>query len=101
MASHNVLLLGGSGRIAQLLTPLLLQRSWNVTSVIRNPDQVADLQKLGENQRGKLTVLVRSVEDIKSEEQAKSLIDEVKANYVVWSAGAGGKGPPERVWAIR
>lgn len=85
--SNHVLLLGGSGKIAQLLTPLLLQRSWNVTSIIRNPDQVANLQKLGESQSGKLNVLVRSLEDVKSEAQAKTLIDEVKPNYVVWSAG--------------
>ncbi|KAI1502488.1 NAD dependent epimerase/dehydratase [Biscogniauxia marginata] len=100
MAAHHVLLLGGSGKVAQLLTPLLLQRSWSVTSIIRNPDQVANLQKLGENLSGKLNVLVRSLEEIKSEGQAKSLIDEVKPDYVVWSAGAGGKGAPERTFAI-
>ncbi|KAH6657149.1 NAD dependent epimerase/dehydratase [Truncatella angustata] len=98
--SNHVLLLGGSGKVSKLLTPLLLQRSWTVTSIIRNPDQVADLQKLGENQGGKLNVLVRSLEDVKSESQAKSIIDEVKPNYVVWSAGAGGKGAPERTFAI-
>ena len=97
--AQHVLLLGGSGKIAQLLTPMLLKRSWTVTSVIRNPDQVAGLEKLGENQSGKLHVLVRSLEDIKSEDQAKSLLDEVKPSYVVWSAGAGGKGGPERVSA--
>ncbi|KAK8075860.1 NAD(P)-binding protein [Apiospora hydei] len=100
MASPHVLLLGGSGKIAQLLTPMLLQRSWAVTSVIRNPDQVAGLEKLGEGQKGKLNVLVRSVEDVKSEDQAKSILDEVKPSYVVWSAGAGGKGPPERTFAV-
>lgn len=94
---HNVLLLGGSGKVAQLLTPLLLQRSWNVTSIIRDPAQIPGLQKLGEGQSGKLNVLVRSLEDVTSEAQAKSLIDEVKPDYVVWSAGAGGKGAPERV----
>ncbi|KAK7961584.1 NAD dependent epimerase/dehydratase [Apiospora aurea] len=73
---------------------MLLQRSWAVTSVIRNPDQVAGLERLGEGQKGKLNVLVRSVEDVKSEDQAKSILDEVKPSYVVWSAGAGGKGPP-------
>ncbi|KAK6860816.1 hypothetical protein PG995_004452 [Apiospora arundinis] len=100
MTSPHVLLLGGSGKIAQLLTPMLLQRSWAVTSVIRNPDQVAGLEKLGEGQKGKLNVLVRSVEDVKSEEQAKSILDEVKPSYVVWSAGAGGKGPAERTFAV-
>ncbi|KAH9897591.1 NAD dependent epimerase/dehydratase [Xylariomycetidae sp. FL2044] len=100
MASHHVLLLGGNGKVAQLLTPMLLQRSWNVTSIIRNPDQVPHLQKLAENQPGKLSVLVRSIEDVKSDTQAKSLIDEVRPDYVVWSAGAGGKGAPERTYAI-
>ncbi|KAI0410041.1 NAD dependent epimerase/dehydratase [Xylaria palmicola] len=101
MAAHHVLLLGGSGKIAQLLTPMLLQRSWTVTSIIRSPDQVAHLQKLGEESPGgKLNVLVRSLEEVKSDEQAKSIIDEVGPDYVVWSAGAGGKGAPERTWAI-
>lgn len=98
-AAHHVLLLGGSGKVAQLMTPMLLQRAWTVTSVIRNPDQVAGLQKLGEGQKGRLNVLVRSLEDVKSDENAKSIIDEVKPDYVVFSAGAGGKGPPERVRA--
>ncbi|KAI1137383.1 NAD(P)-binding protein [Hypoxylon sp. FL0543] len=99
-ALHNVLLLGGSGKVAQLLTPLLLQRAWNVTSIIRDPAQVANLERLGEGQAGKLNVLVRSLEDVTSDAQAKSLIDEVKPDYVVWSAGAGGKGPPERTFKI-
>jgi len=100
MAPHHVLLLGGSGKIAQLLTPMLLQQSWNVTSVIRNPDQVTALQKLGANQIGKLNILVRSLEDVENEKQAKSLIDEVKPDYVVWSAGAGGKGSPQRTFRV-
>ncbi|KAI0427037.1 NAD dependent epimerase/dehydratase [Xylaria sp. FL1042] len=100
MATHHVLLLGGSGKVAQLLTPMLLQRSWTVTSIIRNPEQIARLQKLGENQSGKLNVLVRSLEDVKSDAQAKSIIDEVRPDHVVWSAGAGGKGAPERTFAI-
>jgi nucleoside-diphosphate-sugar epimerase len=98
--AHHVLLLGGAGKVSQLLTPLLLKRSWNVTSIIRNPDQIPDLEKLGESQPGKLSVLVRSLEDIQSDDAARSLIDEVKPDYIVWSAGAGGKGGPERTYAI-
>lgn len=99
MAVPHVLLFGGYGKVAQLLIPLLLQRSWNVTSVIRSPEQIAPLEKLGADSTGsgRLDVLVRSVEDIKSETQAKAVLDEVKPDYVVWSAGAGGKGLPERV----
>ncbi|KAI1463118.1 NAD(P)-binding protein [Daldinia caldariorum] len=97
---HHVLLLGGSGKVAQLLTPLLLQRSWNVTSIIHDPARVESLQKLGQGQNGKLNVLVRSLEEVASEAQAKSIIDEVKPDYVVWSAGAAGKGGPERTFKI-
>jgi len=103
-APHHVLLIGGSGKVAKLLTPLLLKRSWTVTSVIRNPDHVADLQKLGDSSSssssGKLNVLVRSVEDVKSVGDATSILDEVGADYIVWSAGAGGKGPPERTFTV-
>ncbi len=87
MAPHHVLLLGGNGKIARYLTTSLLQRSWSVTTVIRNPDQVADLEKLGKDQGGELTVLVRSLDDVKSEAHATSILKEVKPDYVVWSAG--------------
>lgn len=87
MSSRHVLVLGGHGKIAQLLTPLLLQRSWTVTSVIRSADQQDTIKKLGDGQKGKLNVLLRSLEDVQSEEQASSILDEVKPDYVVWSAG--------------
>ena len=94
-AAHHVLLLGGHGKVAQLLTPLLLRRGWEVTSVIRSAEQVPDIERLadavgGKQQGGKLTVLVRSLEEVKSEEAAKGVLDEVIGkglDYVVWSAG--------------
>ncbi|EOO04372.1 putative nad dependent epimerase dehydratase protein [Phaeoacremonium minimum UCRPA7] len=98
--SRHVLVLGGHGKVAQLLTPLLLQRSWTVTSIIRSEEQVPTVRKLGDNQSGQLNVLVRSIEDVKEVSQAKSILDEVKPDYIVWSAGAGGKGGPERTLAI-
>ncbi|KAK3317743.1 hypothetical protein B0T19DRAFT_297060 [Cercophora scortea] len=105
MPPHHILVLGGHGKIAQLLTPLLLRRSWAVTSIIRNPDQVAAVESLkpaddGKGAIGPLTVLVRSLDDVKSEAHAKAILDEVKPDYVVWSAGAGGKGGPERTLVI-
>ena len=87
MSTHNILLIGGHGKIAQILTPLLLARSWTVTSVIRSSDQKPTIEKLGQGQPGKLNVLVRSVEDVKSEDDAKGVIDESGADWVVWSAG--------------
>lgn len=69
------------------LTPLLLARSWNVTSVIRNPDQTNEILKLGEGKKGKVDVLVSSLDDVKNESDAKKILDQVKPEYVVWSAG--------------
>jgi nucleoside-diphosphate-sugar epimerase len=85
--AHNILLIGGHGKIAQLLTPLLLARSWNVTSMIRSPDQTATIEKLGQGQPGKLSVLVSSVEDVQTEGDAQKILDQVKPDWVVWSAG--------------
>ncbi|KAK2765201.1 hypothetical protein FQN54_008900 [Arachnomyces sp. PD_36] len=100
MASPRVLLLGGHGKISLHLTPLLLARSWNVTSVIRNPDQSDEILKLGEGKKGKVDVLISSLDDIKSESDARSILDKVKPEYVVWSAGAGGKGGADRTYAV-
>jgi len=98
--SPRVLLLGGHGKISLLLTPLLLARSWHVTSVIRNPSHKEEILKLGEGQKGKIDVLVDSLDDVKSDSDARRVLDSVKPDYVVWSAGAGGKGNPSRTFAI-
>ena len=91
---------GGHGKVSRLLTPLILSRSWQLTSVIRDPAQKSTITSLGENQPGKLDVLVSSIEDIKTQAQAQSIIDSTSPTYIVWSAGAGGKGGPERTLAI-
>jgi hypothetical protein len=85
--AHNILLIGGHGKVAQLLTPLLLSRSWNVTSMIRTGDQKPTIEKLSQGQPGKLNVLVSSVEDVKSEGDAQEILDQVKPDWVVWTAG--------------
>ncbi|EUC29028.1 hypothetical protein COCCADRAFT_8707 [Bipolaris zeicola 26-R-13] len=98
--THNVLLIGGHGKVAQLLTPLLLAKSWNVTSMIRTASQQPAIEKLGQGQPGKLSVLVSSVADVQDEKKAKTILDQVKPDWVVWSAGAGGKGGAEMTFAI-
>ena len=70
-----------------LLTPLLLSKSWTVTSLIRDNGQTKDILATGDNRPGKLNVLVRSLEDVKAETDAQKIIDETKPDYVVWSAG--------------
>ncbi|EED20477.1 conserved hypothetical protein [Talaromyces stipitatus ATCC 10500] len=96
----QVLLLGGHGKIALHLTPLLLARSWNVTSVIRNAEHEAEILALGKDKPGKLSVLLSSLDDVKSQADAQAVLDKVKPEYVVWAAGAGGKGGPQRTYAI-
>ncbi|KAI9838088.1 MAG: hypothetical protein M1819_006243 [Sarea resinae] len=100
MASPRVLLLGGHGKVSLLMTPLFLSRSWNVTSVVRNADHRAEIEATGTGHPGKVSVLVRSLDDVKSDSDAQSVLDEVKPDYVVWSAGAGGKGGAARTYAI-
>ena len=87
MSSPSVLLIGGHGKISMLLTPMLLKQSWNVTSLIRNPDQAEEIRALGTGLKGKLDVLIDSLDEVKSDQQAQNVIDQVKPDYVVWSAG--------------
>jgi hypothetical protein len=68
--------------------------------MIRTASQVPTIEKLGQNQPGKLHVLVSSVSDIKSESDAQKILDQVKPDWVIWSAGAGGKGGAEMTYAV-
>ncbi|TWU71035.1 hypothetical protein ED733_001456 [Metarhizium rileyi] len=99
-ASHHVLLIGGHGKIAQLLTPLLLKRSWTVTSMIRTKEQAPTIEKLGSGLPGKLNVLVSSVDEVSTQDRAATILKDVKPDYVAWSAGAGGKGGAEMTFKV-
>ena len=55
--------------------------------MIRNPDQEAEILEAGKAGPGKIDVLVHSLEDVKSEEDAKGVLERVKPDWVVWSAG--------------
>lgn len=99
MAPH-ILLIGGHGKVSQLITPLILARSWQLTSLIRDPAQNPTINCLGDNQPGKLNVLIDSLEEITSQTQAQKIIDDVAPTHIIWSAGAGGKGGPQRTKAI-
>ena len=68
--------------------------------MIRTAEQKPTIEKLGQNQPGKLNVLVSSVADVKSEADAKKILDQVRPDWVVWSAGAGGKGGAEMTYAV-
>ena len=83
----QVLVLGGHGKVARYLTPLLLDRAWNVTSVVRNPKHEDDIMSLGKGRKGKVNVLVSSLDQVKSASDARKILDTVSLDYVVWSAG--------------
>jgi hypothetical protein len=83
----HVLLLGGHGKVSLLLTPLLLSRSWHLTSVIRDAAQKSDILEAGKHGPGKVDVLVESLEEVKSENDAKRVLEQTRPDYVVWSAG--------------
>lgn len=87
MSAPRVLLLGGHGKVALHLTPLLLAKSWNVVAVIRELKQQDEILALGKGLKGQVDVLVESLEDVKCDADAQKVLDKVKPDYVVWSAG--------------
>ncbi|CAH0164377.1 MULTISPECIES: NAD(P)H-binding protein [unclassified Microbacterium] len=86
----RVIVFGGHGRIALLLAPILVARGDEVTSVIRNPEHVAEVEQTG------ATALVADVEQLGTAAIAELIRGHDAA---VWSAGAGG-GLPERTYAV-
>ncbi|KAJ9419761.1 hypothetical protein QL093DRAFT_2372555 [Fusarium oxysporum] len=97
---RHVLIVGGHGRIAQILTQQLLKKSWTVTSLIRRQDQVSEINSLATANQGDLNVLVRNLEHVHDTSQARLILDEVKPDTVVWCAGAGGEARPDQTFAI-
>ena len=86
----RILIIGGHGKVALLLAPLLVERGDDVTSVIRNPQHAADVEATGATPR------VADIERL-SEEEIAELVRGHDA--IVWSAGAGG-GDPARTYAV-
>ena len=86
----RITIFGGHGKVALLLAPLLVEAGHEVTSVIRNPDHVSDVEATG------ATAVISSVEDADTAVLTELLSGQ---DGVVWSAGAGG-GSPERTYAV-
>ena len=85
-----VTIIGGHGKVALRASRLLADAGHDVTSWVRNPDHVADVEATG------ATAAVHDAEHMSTEEMAQALAG---ADVVVWSAGAGG-GSPERTRAV-
>jgi len=86
----RILLIGGHGKIALLLEPLLVEAGHHVTAVIRNADHEADVAATG------ATPLVADIETFDLD-QFTNLVS--GNDVVIWSAGAGG-GSPKRTYAV-
>jgi uncharacterized protein YbjT (DUF2867 family) len=86
----RVLIIGGHGKVALLLAPLLVERGDEVTSVLRNPDHEADVAATG------ATPVVADLESMDVTGLAELFAGQ---DAIVWSAGAGG-GTPARTFAV-
>lgn len=86
----RILLIGGHGKVALLLEPLLVAAGHHVTAVIRNPDHEAAVAATG------ATPLVADVEAFDLDQLTNLLSGN---DAVIWSAGAGG-GSPARTYAV-
>ena len=87
----RIVIIGGHGKVALLLAPILRDAGHTVVSLIRDADQAPDVAAAGAEP------LVVSVEDATQQDVTAALSG---ADAVVWSAGAGGKGGPERTDAV-
>lgn len=87
-----VKIVGGHGRVALLLAAELAKKpGYDTTSLFRNAEQTDEVAATGARPH---------VFDVESATVA-DFVDVFRgADFVVWSAGAGGKGAPARTYAI-
>ena len=87
----RIVIVGGHGKVALLLAPILSARGHDVVSLIRDPEQADEVSATG------AVPLVVSVEEASDAELAAAFSG---ADAIVWSAGAGGKGGAQRTDAV-
>ncbi|WP_436532474.1 SDR family oxidoreductase [Actinoplanes sp. HUAS TT8] len=90
MENARVLVVGGHGKVALLLLPLLVESGHQVGAVFRNPAHRDEVAETGADP------LVADVEKLGVEELAELFRGH---DAIVWSAGAGG-GSPARTYAV-
>lgn len=88
---QRIVIIGGHGKIALLLAPLLVRAGHHVTSVVRNPAHAEDVNATGAH------AVVTDISTLDSRSWDDLISD---ADVIVWSAGAGGKGGPETTYAV-
>lgn len=80
----SVLIFGGSGRVAKSITESLLQKGYQVSSVIRREEHIPSLRSLG------ATPILQSIESASVSELA-STIRTSAPDIVIFAAGAGAR----------
>lgn len=86
----RIAIIGGHGKVALLLAPLLVARGDQVSAVIRNPAHAPEVAGTGADP------VVADIERLDADAMAEVLAGH---DAVVWSAGAGG-GDPARTTAV-
>ncbi|HWS33157.1 MAG TPA: SDR family oxidoreductase [Actinoplanes sp.] len=86
----RIVVIGGHGKIARLLLPLLTGAGHQVTAIIRNPDHATEVAATAADP------LVADVERLDVSALAGHFAGH---DAIVWSAGAGG-GDPARTYAV-
>lgn len=90
-ARKKVLYIGGHGKVGLLAAPKLVDANLDVHSLIRNPNQVPDIEALD------ATPVLRDLTEISEEQWAELLGD---YDVVVWGAGNGGRAGADVTWAV-
>ena len=84
----NVLMFGRNGRVSRAMMRIMVARSWQVTSVVRNIEQKQDILSLGEhNPATCLDVLECDLQNIRSSNEAFHILEKIRPNIVVFAAG--------------
>ena len=86
----RVAVIGAHGKVGRLLVPLLVERGYAVSGIVRSEQQLASVTA------SVADGVLLDLEDASEEELADALRGH---DAVVWTAGAGG-GSPERTYAI-
>ncbi|WP_362911728.1 NAD(P)H-binding protein [Corynebacterium striatum] len=79
----KVLYIGGHGKIGLLSAPLISEKGYEIHSLVRNPDQAPEIEKLG------ATPVIKDITELSVDEWADLL---TLYDVVVWGAGNGGRG---------
>ncbi|KAH6719509.1 hypothetical protein BKA61DRAFT_597700 [Leptodontidium sp. MPI-SDFR-AT-0119] len=87
MATPHVLMFGANGGTGRAITKVMLEKSWRVTAVIRQPAQKEGILRLGAHGKLQPEVLVQDLQHL-NQQDADRIIEEVRPNYIVFAAGS-------------